>query len=234
MDGFSATHNTRLTMLTTWHQQYHLSPSHAFSSNTRAMCDAASTSTREIGEREVAFSAGKVAVTVEPLTKCVVDSQLPSTFPSSSSSLPQRIMSSLELVHDDFVMIEKHDSTSGPGSPPEPDYLDQISNLVDGLSESLRVISLEIHDHPELQYKEYHAHKVLTEFFSKQEGWKVTPSAYGIDTAFVAVFETHKSGPTVSFNAEYGMIKPISIVITGRESDLRFRCIGWHWTCLRS
>jgi metal-dependent amidase/aminoacylase/carboxypeptidase family protein len=56
--------------------------------------------------------------------------------------------------------------------------------------------------------KEFIAHEALTKFISEQrhEGqkWEVTPSAYGIGTAFVAVFDSGKRGPVVSFNAEYG------------------------------
>ena len=84
------------------------------------------------------------------------------------------------------------------------DYLDTISLHIDSLSDDLRRVSLEIHDHPELQYKEHHAHKVLTQYMSQQQGWQVTPSAYNIETAFVAVYESGRKGPTVSFNAEYG------------------------------
>lgn len=32
----------------------------------------------------------------------------------------------------------------------------------------------------------------------------MTPSAYDIPTAFVAVFDSGRRGPVVSFNAEYG------------------------------
>ena len=85
-----------------------------------------------------------------------------------------------------------------------PDYLSSISTAISNLSNDLRSISLEIHDNPELRFKEFHAHKVLTEYLQRQKGWDVTPSAYGIVTAFVAVFDTGREGPVVSFNAEYG------------------------------
>lgn len=101
---------------------------------------------------------------------------------------------------NDFVMVEKTHDIAETSS-----YLDDISSGIESLSTELREISLSIHDNPELQYKEYHAHKVLTEFVSRQDGWKVTPSAYGIETAFVAVYDTGRKGPVVSFNAEYGM-----------------------------
>ena len=101
-----------------------------------------------------------------------------------------------------YVMVE----SERDGAASVPDYLDAIASEIDDLSADARDISLEIHDHPELQYKEYHAHKVLTEFLDQQHGWKVTPHAYGIETAFVAVFESGSSGPVVSFNAEYGTL----------------------------
>lgn len=101
---------------------------------------------------------------------------------------------------DDFVMVEAPEEQSSTSAG----HLKEISHHVETLSSDLREISLSIHDDPELQYKEHHAHDVLTNFLSKQEGWQVTPSAYGIRTAFVAVYDTGKHGPVVSFNAEYG------------------------------
>ncbi|KAK0255933.1 hypothetical protein LTS09_009235 [Friedmanniomyces endolithicus] len=90
-----------------------------------------------------------------------------------------------------------------------PDYFTAICAEVDNLSADLRTISLEIHDNPELQYKEFHAHKVLTEYLARKLGWTVTPSAYGIATAFVAVFDSGRKGAVVSFNAEYDALAGI-------------------------
>ena len=70
---------------------------------------------------------------------------------------------------ESYVMIEKTVS---------PDYLDAISKDTESISDDLRTINLSIHDNPELQFKEFHAHRVLTEYLQKQDGWKVTPSAY--------------------------------------------------------
>lgn len=102
---------------------------------------------------------------------------------------------------DDFVMVEQEDLSVEEETK---DYLDSISTHIEGLSHDLRHISLSIHDNPELQFKEYHAHHVLTEYLKKQDGWRVTPSAYDIKTAFVAVYDSGTDGPVVSFNAEYG------------------------------
>lgn len=100
----------------------------------------------------------------------------------------------------DFVMVER-DASLPPG---EDDLLQIASQYVESVSDELRTISLKIHDDPELQYKEHHAHSVLTNYMSQKPGWAVTPSCYGIETAFVAVYDSGKNGPTVSFNAEYG------------------------------
>lgn len=107
---------------------------------------------------------------------------------------------STELV-EDFVMVERSQKPLTSAGK-----LDDISSHIEAISDDLRRISLSIHDCPELQYKEFHVHKVLTEYLIGQHGWKVTPSACGIETAFVAVFDTGRKGPVVSFNAEYGTL----------------------------
>ena len=73
-------------------------------------------------------------------------------------------------------MVER-DASLPPG---EDDLLGTISQYVESVSDELRTISLKIHDDPELQYKEHHAHSVLTNYMSQTPGWAVTPSCYGI------------------------------------------------------
>ena len=90
---------------------------------------------------------------------------------------------------------------SGAGRPA---FLDDISAAVDDLAASFWPINKTIHDNPELAYEEHHAHHVLTRFMAAQDGWRVTRSAYGIDTAWVAVYDSGRRGPVVSFNAEMG------------------------------
>lgn len=84
-------------------------------------------------------------------------------------------------------------------------YLDFVSSYIDSISEVLRPISLKIHDNPELNFEEFIAHETLTKFMKGRPGWTVTPSAYGIKTAFIAVYDSGKKGPVISFNAEYGL-----------------------------
>lgn len=83
-----------------------------------------------------------------------------------------------------------------------------VTAYIDGITDELRTISLSIHDNPEQRFKERHAHALLTSYLQKQPGWTVTPSAYGLETAFVAVFNGRKARPVVSFNADYGMLPP--------------------------
>lgn len=86
----------------------------------------------------------------------------------------------------------------------QPDYLGETSSYVDGIADALWPVNRTIHDNPELCYKEYIAHETLTNFMRSQEGWRVTPSAYGLETAWVAVYDSGKRGRVVSFNAEMG------------------------------
>ncbi|KAL3961116.1 hypothetical protein ACCO45_006233 [Purpureocillium lilacinum] len=88
-------------------------------------------------------------------------------------------------------------------------FLDDISAAVDDLAASFWPINKTIHDNPELAYEEHHAHHVLTRFMAAQDGWCVTRSAYGIDTAWVAVYDSGRRGPVVSFNAEMDALEGI-------------------------
>ncbi|KAH8896697.1 hypothetical protein GQ53DRAFT_743312 [Thozetella sp. PMI_491] len=102
------------------------------------------------------------------------------------------------VVGDDFVMVEA-DDVSGASRPP---LLNDVSAAVEAIADDLWPVNCKIHDNPELGYEEKIAHAALTAFMSTQEGWKVTPSAYGLDTAWVAVYDSGKPGPIVSFNVE--------------------------------
>jgi hypothetical protein len=63
----------------------------------------------------------------------------------------------------------------------------------------------------------------LTTFLRAQKQWQVTPSAYGIETAFVAVFDSGRAGPVVSFNAEYDALKGMPQVHYDFKPVLRVR-----------
>jgi metal-dependent amidase/aminoacylase/carboxypeptidase family protein len=87
-------------------------------------------------------------------------------------------------------------------------YLAEIDRYIDDLEEALWPLNSYIHENPELAFEEYKAHEALTKFMQTREGWHVTPSAYGIETAWVAFYDSGRPGPVVSFNAEYGTFVP--------------------------
>jgi hypothetical protein len=107
---------------------------------------------------------------------------------------------------DDYVLVPRFDFSgeNNESGQTEPRFLGEISHCLDRLAPELWPLNKKIHDNPELGFHEFIAHRALTKFFKKREGWKVTPSAYGLETAWVAVFEGAKKGPVVSFNVEMG------------------------------
>ena len=84
------------------------------------------------------------------------------------------------------------------------EFLSEIHSVVEGLRDSLWTLNNFIHENPELAFKEYKAHHALTSFMRSRQNWHVTTSAYGMETAWVAVYDSGRKGPTVSFNAEMG------------------------------
>ncbi|TFA99663.1 hypothetical protein CCMA1212_008533 [Trichoderma ghanense] len=60
------------------------------------------------------------------------------------------------------------------------------------------------HDNPERGFGEFIAHDVLKGFMRCQRGWAVTSTAYGMDTALLAVFDMGRRGPVVLLNPGMG------------------------------
>jgi metal-dependent amidase/aminoacylase/carboxypeptidase family protein len=103
------------------------------------------------------------------------------------------------MEEDGFILVSGEDDASPP-------YLPDIDKFIDSLGDSLWTLNKFIHANPELAFKEYKAHQALTDFLrSREEDWLVTPSAYGMETAWVAVYKSGERGPVVSFNVEMGM-----------------------------
>ncbi|KAI1825506.1 hypothetical protein F4861DRAFT_537968 [Xylaria intraflava] len=113
----------------------------------------------------------------------------------------------MDQLDEDFVFINHEDATEI--MPAEAEHLREISNFVNSISNELWRVNKTIHDNPETGYKEFIAHETLTKFMSSQCGWKVIPSAYGLATAWVAVFDSGKKGPVVSFNVEMDALEEI-------------------------
>ncbi|KAG9068980.1 hypothetical protein KI688_009870 [Linnemannia hyalina] len=84
-----------------------------------------------------------------------------------------------------------------------------LLEAIDKANSDLRDLSLKIHSHPELGYKEFYAHKTVTDFMAER-GFHVTRHACGIETAFVAEYIHQGSNPvdpsplrSVGFCSEY-------------------------------
>ncbi|KAG8854571.1 hypothetical protein FRB96_007441 [Tulasnella sp. 330] len=81
------------------------------------------------------------------------------------------------------------------------DVAETIESCIDACNKDLRELSLKIHDHPELGYKEKYAHDTLTEFMSSR-GFKVTRHYLGVETAWRAEYQFGEGGRTLGFNSE--------------------------------
>lgn len=117
-----------------------------------------------------------------------------------------------QVVGDDFVLVSREDDCTAA----DPiGLLGEISDAVDELTDDFWPINQKIHDHPELGFRERIAHDALTGYLRGRAGWKVTPSAYNMQTAWVAVFDSYRPGPVVSFNAEMGKL----LLVTSLQVD---------------
>lgn len=115
------------------------------------------------------------------------------------------------LLHDGFVLVSHDDCSDMPErglSQAAPKHLEDINEVVDAIGQKFWPVNQRIHDHPEVAFKEFIAHDALTSFVRSYPGWEVTPSAYGMKTSWVAVFDSGRPGPVVSFNAEMGRSFP--------------------------
>ncbi len=75
-----------------------------------------------------------------------------------------------------------------------------VSKKIDDYAEKLFSLSNEVWKNPELNFKEFKAHELLTNFLEK-EGFTVERSYTGIETAFRATFGSGR--PNVCVICEY-------------------------------
>jgi hypothetical protein len=112
------------------------------------------------------------------------------------------------IVSSDDDEVRKNDFGCGPARGERPAYLSEIESLIDNNARPLWALNAFIHDTPELAYRERRAHHALTDFIRRRdEAWHVMPSAFGIATAWIAVYDSRKPGPVVSFNVEMGELQ---------------------------
>ncbi|KAH9962121.1 hypothetical protein BC827DRAFT_1199040 [Russula dissimulans] len=93
--------------------------------------------------------------------------------------------------------VDKHDDSLDIY---RPDIYETVSRTISSLDQELRVLSLDIHGHPELMFQEKYAHDALTAFMEKH-GWEVKKH-YHLDTAWVATFSHGNGGRVLGINSE--------------------------------
>ncbi|KAJ5578605.1 uncharacterized protein N7459_007569 [Penicillium hispanicum] len=82
------------------------------------------------------------------------------------------------------------------------DLIGEVVSAIDGASDELRRLSLEIFNNPETIFEEFKACELLSNWLENR-GWSVRRGVYGLKTAFEARFSIVEGGRTVCFNAEY-------------------------------
>ncbi|TFK31807.1 hypothetical protein BDQ12DRAFT_729235 [Crucibulum laeve] len=115
-------------------------------------------------------------------------------------------------IHDENLVISSNslwhpdDQTKPTARAPgatdlyRPDVLDTIEAKIRELNAELRVLSLDIHAHPELKFEEHYAHDVYTAFMEKH-GFKVERK-YHLETAWKATYAHGSGGRTIGVNSE--------------------------------
>jgi amidohydrolase len=84
----------------------------------------------------------------------------------------------------------------------------QVVRAVDRLADDLEKLSHQIHDNPELAFREEKAHAWLSAFL-ETHGAKVERGVGGVPTAFRATIEGARPGPTIAILAEYDALPGI-------------------------
>ena len=91
-----------------------------------------------------------------------------------------------------------------PGDAVKP----RVTAAVDALADELERLSHQLHDNPELAFKEDKAHAWLADFLAKH-GATVERGVGGLATAFRATIPGASAGPTIAIMAEYDALPGI-------------------------
>lgn len=86
--------------------------------------------------------------------------------------------------------------------------IDKIKAIGDAIMQDLIELSDYIYDNPELGYEEFKSCKAHVELLKKY-GFVVEENYLGIETAFKAVYDTGKEGPSVALLSEYDALPGI-------------------------
>lgn len=116
----------------------------------------------------------------------------------SAKAAPNQVVQNEKPVGSSFRLREVEDSlpaysTDYAGS----DALKTISDAVDKLSASLREISIQMHDNPEIAWKERKTAELLSGFMENMPGWTVKRHVYGTETGWEASFQQGHGGRVI-------------------------------------
>ncbi|KAJ8521526.1 hypothetical protein ONZ45_g1800 [Pleurotus djamor] len=81
-----------------------------------------------------------------------------------------------------------------------PDILKSLGETMSEMDADLRKLSIDIHEHPEVGFKEFHAHDVMTKFL-EDRGFQITRK-YLLETAWKAEFSNGNGGRVIGINSE--------------------------------
>ncbi|KAI9288199.1 hypothetical protein BC943DRAFT_186110 [Umbelopsis sp. AD052] len=81
-----------------------------------------------------------------------------------------------------------------------------IAQTIETHRKDLRELAKQIHDHPEVGFEEKFAHEYLTKLL-EEKGFAVERHAGGIETAFVATYDTGKPGPRIGVCSEFDALQ---------------------------
>lgn len=154
-------------------------------------------------------------------TRCFLVPHMPPRFSHKGRHL-------VIMEEDGYVLIPKSTETQLPFC------LSDIDQFIESLQPSVWTLNVFLHQNPELGFSEHKAHDALTSFMHSQNGWKVTQSLHGMDTAWMSVYDSKMPGPAVSFNVEMGTLQPLKCrgrVLSLIERDM-IRCPAWARTCV--
>ena len=105
--------------------------------------------------------------------------------------------------HEGVYLMVREQSRS------EKNWFEVGTKAIDNARQELVQIALDLHDHPEINYQEHYAAKLLADTLERK-GFVVERGVGGVETAFRATLEggTGK-GPTVAVLAEYDALPEI-------------------------
>lgn len=114
---------------------------------------------------------------------------------------PEAIAAAMQASHS---ALPAYSSSPYSSSSSDDNHLSVIASYIESISAQLREVSSEMHDNPEIAWKEVKTAKLLSDFMEKQSGWKVKRGVYGTKTGWEASWTSPagKNGKVIGFNSE--------------------------------